>query len=374
MIAAVLLVSRSDDRFSEHTNQRGVNVAKYIVAVIVALAVVMPGVAADEDLPSMSIKGSLELFYELSEDVGGHGDVDKFKSNELYVDFTGKFDWGLGAKLKLDGADIVSSDGKFVTEKIVEEANFSAKHIGGSPVTLVFGKDEMPFGSDYDKYLNDSIAHQFELDKVWGFHGIVDIPHVGNVAGAVFQHRHADDDEIEPTNEAGDNVTGKLTIDKLVKNLVVKVSGALVSYSDTATTDPATGITTVSTMNDEIRWGAGAIYKVKGIGNVNAEYIGFNDMSGHPGYHPSLLTLGIQCDVIDKTAIWGRYEIIGENTPEDVETDFWSVGVKHSPTKNFDLLLEYSNFNSGDMKDATDLKVAKGSTEDSLLVGVKAKF
>ena len=57
-----------------------------------------------------------------------------------------------------------------------------------------------------------------------------------------------------------------------------------------------------------------------------------------------------------------------------LEDDFWTVGVKYSPTKNYTLMVEYSNFNSGDMKDAKDLKVAKGSIEDALLVGVRAKF
>ena len=37
-------------------------------------------------------------------------------------------------------------------------------------------------------------------------------------------------------------------------------------------------------------------------------------------------------------------------------------------------MVEYSNFNSGDMKDAKDLKVAKNSIEDSILFGVRAKF
>jgi hypothetical protein len=50
------------------------------------------------------------------------------------------------------------------------------------------------------------------------------------------------------------------------------------------------------------------------------------------------------------------------------------VGIKYSPTKNYTLMVEYSNFNSGDMKDAKDLKVADGSTEDAILFGIRAKF
>ncbi len=332
------------------------------------------GEDAAPEFPKIGVAADLELFYENSDNVGREGDNDKFKSNQLYFDINGKFDKNLSAKLKLDGADIVSSDGKVVTEKIVEEANFTAKHIGGSPVTVVFGKDEMPFGLDYDKYLNDSIAHQFEIDKVWGFHGIVDIPGVGNVAAAAYQHRHSDDDEVDASNETGDNYAAKLTIDKLVKNLTVKLSGASESYSDTAVTDDDTGVTTTTMKDEETRYGAGAILKIGDLGNINAEYIAFNNLNGTPDYDPSLITLGVEYDVVDKTVIWGRYEIIDDDTPETTENDFWSVGVKYSPTKNYSLMVEYSNFNSGDMKDATDLNVAKGSTDDAILVGVRAKF
>ncbi len=345
-----------------------------VVCMVLCMAVGMSRAAEEKKGPALSVKANLELFYESSKDIGGTGDDGKFKSNQLYLEIDGKFEKDLSAKLKLDGADIESRDGKTVSAKAIEEANFTAKHIGGSVVTLVFGKDEMPFGLDYDKYLNDSIAHQFEIDKVWGLHGIVDIPCVGNIAAASYQHRHSDEDEIMASNETGDNYTAKLTIDKLIKNLTVKVSAATESYTDTSTTDDDTGVTTVTAMDDESRWGAGAVYKIKGAGNINVEYIAFSSLKGSPDYDPSLITLGVQCDAIAKTAIWGRLEIIEEDTTDDVETEFWSTGIKYSPTKNYALMLEYSNFNSNNMKDAKDLKVAKNSTEDSILVGVRAKF
>lgn len=134
--------------------------------------------------------GDLELFYENSDEVVGNEDSDQFITNQLYLTIDGLFDGGLSARLKLDGADIVSSDGGEVTESIVEEANFTIENIGGSPVTLVFGKDEMPYGLDYDKYLNDPIVHAFEIDKVWGFHGIVKLTNIGNVAAGLYQHRN----------------------------------------------------------------------------------------------------------------------------------------------------------------------------------------
>ena len=51
-------------------------------------------------------------------------------------------------------------------------------------------------------------------------------------------------------------------------------------------------------------------------------------------------------------------------------------GVKfyNKAAKGFKVLVEYSNFNTGNMKDATDLMVADGTLENALLLGVKARF
>jgi hypothetical protein len=345
-----------------------------VAGVVLCMVGSMSNAEEQAEGPEVSVNADLELFFESSNDVGGSGDDDKFKSNQLYLDFRAKFENNLSARLKLDGADLESSDGTTVSAKVVEEANFTAKDIGGFPVTLIFGKDQMPFGLDYDKYLNDSIAHQFEIDKVWGLHGVITIPCVGKFAAASYQHRHSDDEEVLATNETGDNYTAQLTIDKLIKNLTVNFSAATESYSDTESTDDDTGGATVSAKDDESRYGAGLVYKVKGLGNVNAEYIEFSSLKGRSDYDPSLITLGVQWDVIDKTAVWGRFEIIEEDTDDDVETEFWTVGVKYSPTKSYTLMVEFSNFNSGDMSDAKDLMVAKNSIENSVLFGVRAKF
>lgn len=350
---------------------------KFLTTTIVVTAVfcmVLPmSNAADEEGPELEIGVALELFYELSEDVGGPGDMDKFKSNQLYVDIVGEFGQDHAARLMLDGADLEAADGKTVSAHVIEEANFSAGNIAGSPISLVIGKDEMPFGLDYDEYLNDSIAHQFEIDKVWGVHGIVDIPAVGEFAAATYQHRHATDGEVDSSNQIGYNYCAKLTINKLLENLTVKVSGGSEAYSDVQVTDETTGVTSTESRSDEIRWGAGAVFKIEDLGNVNAEYIGFSNLGGRQDYNPGLVTVGLQCDVIDNTAIWGRYEMILADAA-DVEPGFWTVGVKYECVKDFELMLEYSNFNSGNMTDAKNLDVKKGSTEDALLIGVRATF
>lgn len=348
-----------------------------IVVVCAAAGVFSSAIAQDEGLPKITVRADLELFYELSDDTSGVGDSDKFRSNQFYLDFRGDFEKNMAARVMLDGADIVGSDGRAVTEKIVEEANFTMKDLCGTPFTLVFGKDEMPFGTDYDNYLNDSISHQLEIDKVWGFHGICAIPKVGNIAAATYQHRHslgAGEARISSDNQIGDNYSAKLTVDQPLDILSLQVSGASESYSDLSVTDD-TGATSTVEKDSETRIGAGFVLKCpKRPANLNVEYISFSNKGGVPGYDPGLLTVGVECQIVDKYTAWARYEVIDEDADEAVETDFWSVGIIYEAAKGYKLLVEYSNFNTGNMSDAADLKVADGSLENALLLGVKACF
>ena len=216
---------------------------KKLIAVLI-VAVISIGFGNSAFCSEITVGGNLELFYERSKEVKGIDDDDRFKTNQLYVTLDGKFENNLEAKLIIDGADFISGDGKDVSEKIVEEANFSFKKIMGSPVTLVFGKDEMPYGLDYDKYLNDPLAHIFEIDKVWGFHAIVDIDKIGEFAAAVYENRNG-----SAENETTDNFTARLKIDELVKGLVFELSFGVEEY------EPAG-----SSVEDENRYSVGCSY------------------------------------------------------------------------------------------------------------------
>lgn len=300
----------------------------------------------------------LELFYESSEDVGGTDDNDKFKTNQLYFTVDGEFDNNMAARLKLDGADIISSDGKDVTHKIVEEANFTTKDIGGSPVSVVFGKDEMPFGLDYDKYLNDSITHQFEIDKVWGLHVIVDFP-IGNFAVAAYEHRNG-----SAENEVLDNLAARFKVDKILDGMLVfELSAAKEEY-----VDAATGIE-----EDESKLSAGLIFKFLDGANVNLEYISFSNKGGVDDYDPALVTVGFEYK-INTVKLFARYERIIEDVASQVEENFYTGGVSCTPVKNYTFSLEVSNFNSANLSDAKDLEVAEDSLETAVLLGVRAKF
>lgn len=302
--------------------------------------------------------GDLELFYENSDEVVGNEDSDQFITNQLYLTIDGLFDGGLSARLKLDGADIVSSDGGEVTESIVEEANFTIENIGGSPVTLVFGKDEMPYGLDYDKYLNDPIVHAFEIDKVWGFHGIVKLTNIGNVAAGLYQHRNGSGE-----NQIGDNVSVRLMADKLLESLSFEVSYAREEYIDAA-----------GVAEDQTKYSLGMVFKFMEGANFNLEYNAIQNLKGVTDYDPALLSVGLEGRVGSNLRLYGRYEKIIEDTASDVEENFFALGVSYIPTKNYTISLEYSNFSSANLKDAADLMVADGALENSIKLGIRAKF
>lgn len=315
--------------------------------------------------PEIKFAGDLELFYETGSDTGGADDNDQFKTQQLYFTTKGKFDGGMEAMLKLDAADIVSGDGKFVTEKIVEEANFTLKDVAGSPVTLAFGKDEMPFGMDYDKYLTDPIVHNFEIDKVWGLNAALDLGKIGVVETGVYEHRNG-----SPANEATGNWCARYGLKDIAGRLSFEVSGGVEMYdlADDAEADAAP-------LKDESRLSAGMKCDI-GKGNVNLEYTAFQGIKGVDGNDPALVTAGIEQKLNESLTGYFRYEKIlsdGEGR-EDGEEDFYMAGLGYEPVKNYVLSIEYCNFTTGNLNDTSDLYVAKGKLEDTLKIGVHAMF
>lgn len=318
----------------------------------------------------IKVSGDLELFYEYSKNLSTNDD-DQFKTNQLYVTFDGVWEEGLQARLKLDGADL--KDGKSVSEKVVEEANFTFKEINGSPVTLVFGKDEMPFGQDYDKYINDSLVHNFEIDKVWGINGNIKITDFGKIELGAYQHRNGSDE-----NQLYDNLCVRLKVDNLIKNVSFQISAGSEEYmsipavSATATTAGKAEVV----KDDEVRLGAGFIIKFGNQGNFNFEYVTFQNQKGKPDYDPGLVTIGAQYGIAEKTKIFGRYEkILTDDEPASgLEEDFFLMGINYQLGKKYTLALEYTNYNSSDLSDAKDLNVSKNSIEDSIKFGCRAKF
>ncbi|MCK4821042.1 hypothetical protein KA005_35080, partial [bacterium] len=128
-----------------------------------------PAMAGD-----VKISGSVELQYRKSSDkLASEGD-DEIKAEELYIKVEKEVADNISAMIKLDGADMDGGK-QSSTHKYIEEAQVIFKNVADQPLTVIFGKDEMPFGQDYEKFMLSSRTHSFEIDKVWGLHGIYKI-------------------------------------------------------------------------------------------------------------------------------------------------------------------------------------------------------
>lgn len=350
--------------------KKGVNMMMNLSSIFKPVACLMLAggyvFAEAKDAPVSEIKmaADLELFYEMGKDTGGSDDSDQFKTQQLYFTVKGEFDGGREAMLKLDAADIVSGDGKVVTEKIVEEANFSLKDVGGLPLTVVFGKDEMPFGQDYDKYLTDPVVHNFEVDKVWGVNAGLAVGKNTMLEAGVYENRNG-----SPENQMLGNVCARFSMKNIADMLSFEVSGGTESYklADDAEEDAAS-------LKDESRASAGVICKVGKSASINVEYTAFWNCKGKQDYDPSLVTIGVESRLAEKTTGYARYEKISSDGHDDAEEDFWMVGVGYEAAKGYVLSVEYCNFTSGNLSDTSDLYVAKGKLEDTLKVGVHAMF
>ena len=95
---------------------------KTITGVLVMLVCVFVAFSAVAEKPTLAVSGKGEIWLEVSDKLDSNKGDSKITANELYVTVDAKFEKDVAGRIKFDGADIVSSDGKATTEKIVEEA------------------------------------------------------------------------------------------------------------------------------------------------------------------------------------------------------------------------------------------------------------
>lgn len=229
-------------------------VKKLIMAALVC-SLAAPAVAEE----AVKVSGSIEIQYRSSGDYyddsaneypyiedSGETGGDVIRPEELYLQVSKKIDKGIEALIKFDGTDMERNSGTDSEDdsKYVEEAQLIFSDLGLKGLSIVAGKDEMPFGQDYEKFLFSSITHGLEIDKVWGLHGIYNFKGLGTVAAAVFERDRAPDTKVQ------DSFAARATMDKLVKNLSVEVSAARVGKDSF-----------VAIEKDESRLSGGAVFK-----------------------------------------------------------------------------------------------------------------
>lgn len=124
-----------------------------------------------ESLTSLRQKGAVKIGGAIELDIGvirrdeANNDSDDFDRTEFRtsdVDLDIRVDMTSDAYLfiKLDTDDLLFDDGMTKDGRdLLEEVNFTWKNVRGSNWTIILGKDEMPFGNDFDKVISDPYTH-----------------------------------------------------------------------------------------------------------------------------------------------------------------------------------------------------------------------
>lgn len=284
---------------------------KKLFMVVMVLSLATPVMAAND----LKISGAVEIQYRSSDDFynddsaeydvtdGGETGGDVIRPEELYLQVSKKVDSGVEALLKLDGADMDRDDWSDFDSRYVEEAQIIFSDLGLKGLSVVAGKDEMPFGQDYEQFLLSSATHGMEIDKVWGLHGIYNFKGLGTVAAAVFEKDRAADTKIQ------DSFAARATMDKLVKNLSVEVSLAKIGK--------ATGA--LPAEKDESRLSAGAVFKLKDF-TFHAEKTLVFEYENTKDYDLEITQVGADFkfkDFLFKV----RQEIIDEDNPAAADSE-----------------------------------------------------
>lgn len=328
---------------------------KGLLALGLVICMAAPATAGGGDV---KVSGAVEVHYRRSSDLyAGKGD-DKIQPEELYIQVSKEVADNVETLIKLDGADMNNKTGSSSTHKVIEEAQVIFKNVGNQPLILIFGKDEMPFGQDYEKFLLSSRTHGFEIDKVWGVHGIYKIEGLGSIAAALFERAPEYDNTlgvqeyVDPDTGLTDSFTAKITLDKMVDNLSVEAS-----YASTGR-DEAVG-----TEVDEDRFSVGAKFNLADL-TIHGEYTSFSDYKHAANSDLEVIQVGADYK-IGNWLLKVRHEMsdddVDNNNDEENRT---AVGISYYFNKNALLTAELE-------------KITYDGTKDDVsqtLIGAAVKF
>lgn len=308
----------------------------------VMVCCVVSGVLAE--MKNIKFSGTFDIQYRSGDSYKAAGD-DRFIINDLYLQAKTEINENVEGLLKLDGADLAKETTNS-THKYVEEAQIIFKNVLSLPMTVVFGKDEMPYGQDYDKSLYDPLVHQLEIDKVWGLNGTYKLCKNYSIAAGIWEQSTTVDLPIHKSYTAR------------LKCSPVPMLKAEASFANIA----------VLNGKDEKRFNAGAIVNVGDV-LIHGEYNGFNDnfktIAGYTlGKNPSLISFGIDYKINDMWKLKARHEILDDDITTDTIEGAYQFGIGYKIGESAALMVEFRNM------------IGEGATKDlkDVTVGVKVSY
>lgn len=324
---------------------------KVLIAIGMIFCMITPALAGGD----LKVSGTVEVQYRSSSDKYKTSGDDTVRAEELYIKIQKDIVDNVEAMIKLDGADIANGKQKD-THKYVDEAIVTFNKIGGVPLKVVFGKTEMPFGQDYEKFLLASATHKFEVKRVWGLLAAYKVDGFGSIEAGTFErdpfYNLSSQSYDKPETSMTDSYAVKLKVNDLVENLSVEVSTAKIG-KDKA--DPAE--------EDESRTSVAAKYKINNLG-IHMEYTTFDD-KGHV-LDDELIVMQLGVDYkLEKWLLKARYETSDNDVDDDDSEETRSaIGVSYYISPKAFITFEKETVTFDGTKD----------DEDELLAGIKFKF
>ena len=308
-----------------------------------------PAMAGD-----VKVSGVVEIQYRNSSDKYESSGDDTVRAEELYIKVKKEIADNVEAMIKLDGADMANGKEKD-THKYVDEAHVTFKEVGGAPLKLVFGKGEMDFGQDYEKFLLASATHKFEVKKVWGLKGVYKVDGIGSISAAVFERGPTfnNDSGVYGEHDTGitDSFAVKLKLNNLVENLSVEVSHAKIGKDDASLTE-----------DDESRTSVAAKYNINNFG-IHAEYTTFDDKGHTADAELDVIQVGVDYKLGD-WLLKARHETSDDDVDNTSEETRSAVGASYYISPKAFITAEWETTSYDGSKDDVD----------EFLAGVKFKF
>ena len=302
----------------------------------------------------VKVSGAVELQYRKSSDKYAAKGDDDFKANELYLKFSKEVAENVEAMIKIDGADADNKTGSSSTHKVIEEAQLIFKNVAGRDLTLIFGKDQMPFGQDYEKFLLDSKTHGFEIDKVLGVHSVYKLESFGSIALGFFERapKESGGSSTDRDTALTDSVAIKVKANKLIENLSLEASYATTGKDELDVTEV-----------DESRISVAAKFKMDAL-NLHTEYSSFSDYKNVDNSDLTVIQIGADYK-IGNTLLKARHEMsdddVDNNNDEESRT---AVGASYYFSKKAFVTAEWEKISFDGTADDVD----------ELLVGAQFKF
>lgn len=331
---------------------------KFLVAAVALSMIVSSACFAAE----VTVGGDIEIIYSyITVDDGDTKDTSaKFNTTDADVNVKAVIDENTSAFIKLDVDDI---EGGAVSETaLLEEIFLTFKNINGLPLAAKVGKQEVPFGLDYDLGISDPYTHGSSGDSylnsvhdLYGSDSADKVDHFGEVDNkfgitlssspiddkheiefCVFQNARGVDsteEDAQPEDNGFQSYAVRVTSSRL-ENLKAEVSYISMHQE---------GANSASRVDNTRAVSVGAVFNMKPV-KVFGEAIIGRDLKYMTDVDQNIYQIGVAVDPIEKLTLvlqWNAIEFKDNNTHDNPTLYKAAFAPKYKLDNGVELALEY---------------------------------